>query len=299
MRQETSGAGRKRATWLLGLGAAAGLALAASSLLSAPGAGGPPLPEGSVARVNGTLIRSEDLQRLLAALAADRRTPLTDDDRRRVLDRLIEEELLVQYAMSLGLVGTDRRVRGDLVSAVLAALNASTDGYDPSTAEVEAFYRENRDYFAYPARLRVREVFVAAPRDAPDGDALARARRAAERLRAGEEIVAVRAALGDEAFAPLPDAPLPPAKLREYLGPSALRVAQTLEPGAVSDPVRTPQGYYVLQLVARADSEPAALAEVEPQVRAEMRRRLGDRLLRERLDSLRAEADLTLAPTLP
>jgi parvulin-like peptidyl-prolyl isomerase len=67
----------------------------------------------------------------------------------------------------------------------------------------------------------------------------------------------------------------------------------------VSDPVSTPQGYHVLQLVARAESQAAPLAEVEPQVRAEMKRRLGDRLLRERLDSLRAQADLTLAPTLP
>lgn len=299
MRKDAHGEGNTRARWLLGLGAAAGIALAASSLLTAPGAGGPPLPEGSVARVNGTLIRSEDLQRLLAALASDRRAPLTDEDRRRVLDRLIEEELLVQYAMSLGLVRTDRRVRGDLVSAVLGALNASTDGYDPSAAEVEEFYQENRDYFAYPARLQVREVFVAAPRNAPDGDALARAQQAAERLRAGEALDTVRAALGDEAFAPLPDAPLPPAKLREYLGPSALRVAQTLQPGEVSDPVRTPQGYYVLLLVAHAESQAAPLAEVEPQVRAEMKRRLGDRLLRERLDSLRAQADLTLAPTLP
>ena len=89
MGEDAQGPGQARARWLLGLGAAAGLALAASSLLSAPGAGGPPLPEGSVARVNGTLIRSEDLQRLLAALASDRRTPLTDEDRRRVLDRLI------------------------------------------------------------------------------------------------------------------------------------------------------------------------------------------------------------------
>jgi parvulin-like peptidyl-prolyl isomerase len=299
MANDSRDAGHRRAVWLLGLGAAVGLALAASSLLSAPGAGGPSLPEGSVARVNGTLIRSDDLERLLAALASDRRTPLTDEDRRRVLDRLIEEELLVQYAVSLGLVRTDRRVRGNLVSAVLAALNASTDGYDPSAEEVAEFYEENRDYFAYPARLQVREVFVAAPRDAPDGDALTRAQQAAARLRAGEAIDEVRAALGDDAFAPLPDAPLPPAKLREYLGPSALRVAQTLQPGEVSAPVRTPQGYHVLQLVARADSEAAPLVEVEPQVRAEMKRRLGDRLLRERLDSLRAEADVTLAPSLP
>jgi hypothetical protein len=299
MREQVRSEGPARARWLLGLGAAAGLALAASSLLSAPGEDGSTLPEGAVAGVNGTLIRSEEFQRLVAALAVDRRTPLSEADRRRVLDRLIEEELLVQHAVALGLVRSDRRVRADLVSAVLSSLNASVDDFDPSPPEVAAFYEENRNYFARPARLRVRQVFVAAPRDASDAEAQARARQAAERLRGGEAIQAVREALGNEAFAPLPDAPLPPAKLQEYLGPSALRAALSLEPGGVSEPVATPQGYHVLQLVARTESEAQPLPAVETQVRAEMKRRAGDRALRARLDELRAQADVRVAPSLP
>jgi len=35
---------------------------------------------------------------------------------------------------------------------------------------------------------------------------------------------------------PLPDAALPPAKLLDYLGPTALRAALTLAPGAVGEP---------------------------------------------------------------
>jgi hypothetical protein len=298
MRDASHPVGGARARWLLGLGVAAGLGLAASSLLSAPHPGSE-LPEGAVASVNGMPIRGEDFTRLVAALAADRRTPLDADDRRHVLDRLIEEELLVQHAVALGLVRSDRRVRADLVSAVLGLLNASTDGYQPTHTEVAVFYAENRYYFARPARLRVRPVFVASPPGVVDGAPLARAREAAARLRAGEPFEAVRDAVGDEPLAPLPDAPLPPAKLREYLGPSALRAAQELEPGGVSDPVRTAQGYHVLVLLARIPSQALPLAEVEPQVRAEMRRRAGDRALRERLDELRAEGEVAVAEELP
>ena len=125
----------------LAFGAAAGLALAAASLLRAPDRDTP--PEGSVALVNGVPIRTDSFRRLVAALDADRRSPLSDADHRHVLDRLIEEELLVQHAVDLGLVRTDRRVRADLVSAVLAAINAAADGYQPRPDEVEAFYTEH------------------------------------------------------------------------------------------------------------------------------------------------------------
>ncbi|MDJ0852458.1 MAG: peptidylprolyl isomerase [Myxococcota bacterium] len=293
----TTDRGERRALWLLSLGAAAGLAVAAASLLSAPSAG-LGLPDGVVARVNDTLIRDEEYQRLLAALASDRRSPLSDDDRLHVLDRLIEEELLVQHALDLGLVRTDRRVRADLVSAVLASLNAAADAYEPTPDEVEAFYAENTDYFARPARLWVRDLFVGR-QGRSDADALARAREASDRLRADEPLASVREALADAPVAPLPDAPLPPAKLREYLGPSALSTALRLQPGDVSDPVSTPQGYHVLVLVDRAEVETEPLADVENLVRAEMRRRAGDQALRDRLDALRAQADVVVAPEQP
>jgi parvulin-like peptidyl-prolyl isomerase len=286
----------RRASWLLALGAVIGLGVAAAHLLVAPGPGRA-VPAGAVAVVEGSVIRGETYARLVAALANDRRTPLTDADRERVLDRLIEEELLVQHAVALGLLDTDRRVRGDLVSAVLASINASADGYSPEPDEVDEFYAANLEYFARPARVRVRRVFVKRGADAEASRA--RAQLASERLRAGEALDAVRAELGDEVLAPVPDAPLPPAKLREYLGPSALDAALALPAGAISDPIETPQGFNVLIVVARNDSQPQPLESVRPQVLAEMKRREGDRRLRERLDELRADADVIVSTELP
>jgi len=288
--------GSARARGLLAAGALAGLAAAAASLLG--GGAAEPLAAGAVARVNGTPIRSEEYERLLAALASDRRAPLADEDRRRVLDRLIEEELLVQHALALGLARSDRRVRADLVSAVLGSLAAASDGYQPGDAEVREFYESQRDYFAGPGRLRVRQVYVAVDA-AGEPAARERAERAAARLRAGEPLERVRAELGSLEVAPLPDALLPPAKLREYLGPTALLAALDLGVGRASDPVRSAQGYHVLVLVEREPGGAPPLEEIAPQVRAELRRREGDRMLRERLDQLRAEADVTFALPAP
>ena len=75
-----------RARWLLALGAVVGIALAMAGLLAAPE--DEALPAGTVTRVNDTFIRSEKFERAVAALASDRRTPLTPADLRAPLQVL-------------------------------------------------------------------------------------------------------------------------------------------------------------------------------------------------------------------
>jgi len=171
-------------------------------------------------------------------------------------------------------------------------------GDGPSDEELAAFYSANRDFFAGPGRVRVRQVFVrvSAPTDPA---ALARAEEAARRVRAGESIAAVAAELGDPPLSPLPDTALPPAKLRDYLGPTALRAALELDPGAVSDPVRSGTGYHVLQVVERQADDLPALDDIKPQVLAEFHRRAGERALRAYLDQLRGGATIVVADPLP
>jgi peptidyl-prolyl cis-trans isomerase SurA len=130
-------------------------------------------------------------------------------------------------------------------------------------------------------------------------DAFARAREATERLRAGEPVEGVARTLGDRDVAAPPDALLTPTKLREYLGPTPARAALELEAGQVSDPVRAPDGFHVIQVVEREASAVPPLADIEAEVRAEMRRREGDRALRAYLDRLRADADVRVVETLP
>ncbi len=280
-----------RAVLWLALGAAAGLTCAAVALLaSGPGDGS--LPPDAAASVNGTVIRLEELDRAVAALAADRRDPIGPAERAHVLDRLLDEELLVQRGLELGLAEHDRRVRGDIVSAVIELAVSQANEEEPSDAEVSAFYEENRGYFSRTDRLMVRQLLVRAEPVRSEQEARARAEEAARRLRAGEDFAAVDEALGDPQVAPVPRDLLPETKLREYLGPTAARAAASLEVGGTSDPQRTASGYAVLQLIERAPGFAPPLAEVEPEVRAELRRRAGDRALRAYLDELRERADV-------
>lgn len=285
----------RRPIVLLLAGAALG-ALAAAAGLS--GQAGDRLPAGAVALVNGEVIREADYARALAAITADTRGALRADDRRRVLDRLIDEELLVQRGLALGLARHDRRVRADLTQTVLEGVLAPLEAEEPSPAELAAFYDTHRDLFAGPGRVHVRQVFVRVT--VPDDPAAqARATEAAQRLRAGEPIAALQQALGDTPLSPLPDMLLPPAKLRDYLGPTALRTALLLGEGEVSNPIRSGTGYHVLQLVERESDRVPPLDEIRPQALQEWRRRQGEAALRAYLDELRTASTVVVAEPPP
>jgi hypothetical protein len=286
----------RRPTVLLVLGALAGAGLAAGGLAAAPRHG--QLPTGVVALVNGEPIRADDYQRTVEGVANDKRDPITDADRRHVLERLIDEELLVQRGLALGLARQDRRVRADLTSTVIDGVVGDVSERTPTDDELAAFYQRNRDFFAGPGRVRVRQVFVRGGSVADD-TALARAQQAAVRLRSGDDVAAVVAALGDAPVSPLPDTLLPPSKLLEYVGPTALRTALALGVGEVSDPVRSSSGYHVLQMVERQPDTSPPLDDIRPQVLAEFRRRAGDQELRSYLDELRANAEIVVAEPLP
>lgn len=284
---------------LLALGVGLGVVLAALGLVQSGRSNARTLPDSAVARVNGELIRAEDYQRVLSGLAQDKRDALDDAERTRVLDRLIDEELLVQRGLELGLARHDSKVRKDLTQAVVDSVVAEFADTQPTEKELATFYEQNRSFFAGPGRSRIRQIFCRVRVNPEAPMALDRAQQAAQRLRAGDDFEAVRSVLGDPEMAPLPDALLPVAKLVDYLGPTASRAAVELAIGQVSDPVRSSTGYHVLQVVERVPDSGPELSEIKPQVEAEYRRHASEQALRAYLDELRSRADVITRPALP
>lgn len=288
---------RGRARALLGAGAALGIALAAVGLVRGGALPGAALESGEVARVNGVPIRSDELERLLGALDADKRSPVAEADRARVLGRLVDEELLVQRAVEIGLVDSEPGVRKALVQALVDSVVAEAESEEPDPAELRRFYEENREYFGAGERIRVeRLVFRAGPRPA---DPAGRARQARQALAEGQPLEAVAAALADEPLVPVPTSPLPAAKLREYLGEDLAQRALAAPQGVWSEPLESAEGVQLLRVAERQRAESAPFDAVAPQVAAEWRRRQGDRALREYLDFLRAQAEITWAAGAP
>lgn len=243
-----------RARWLLIAGLAAGIVMAAGGVLEDEAA----LPSQAIARVNDRLILRDAWLRAVAAVSSERRTPLTQTDRRHILERLIDEELLAQHGLALGLVEQDRRLRGQLVQQVLQTAVAGA-ARPLDEAELRTFHQQNRDFFAPPARLRVAAARI-------DGK--------------GRRI---------EFLPPVPDVLLPPAQLRSYLGPGLTRRAMELQPGESSEPQAMGDEHVVVELLEREPGVVPPFEQIREQVEAELRRRGDEEAVRQLLRQLRED----------
>lgn len=110
---------------LLAVSALLGFTFALMSLLGAKGGGD--IPVSDVARVNGTPLESAEYQRALQLFASEKRSAITGGDRSLILERMIEEELLVQYGVKTGLVHTNPAVRSEVLQSVMAGLTVELE----------------------------------------------------------------------------------------------------------------------------------------------------------------------------
>lgn len=268
----------------LAIGAAAGLALAASGLVERWTLTPDALPDHTIARVNGHDISARRLEELLSDLAADKRSALTPEDRRFALDRLIDEELLILRGLELGLPASSPQVRKALAAAVLAQLTAEAQAAPPDDAALRDIYEADADYFTRGARYRLR--WYRLPDGQPAAEEIYRRLQSAGTHEA--ELRSLETARSDL----LPDTLLPLAKIRDYVGSDLLPAVRGLAPGEFSRPVPGGGVWHIFHLIDQAPGSLPPLAEIRDQVASEYLRRQGDQALREYLGWLRERSEI-------
>ncbi|MBT4520517.1 MAG: hypothetical protein HOC23_10970 [Halieaceae bacterium] len=275
---------QRRGKLLLAVGALIGAVLAASGMLESSQEF---LPEGTIALVDGAEISTSGYLSLLEQMSKDKRSPLQSADRRQVLNRLIEEKLLIARGLELNLAYGDPRVRKTIVNAMIETAVSEVASARPADSELKRFYADNSSYFTQPVQLRVlRMVFRGA-----DGEL--RARRAHLAL-ADEPWQQVQQRLADEDILSLPTSLLPINKMRGYLGPTLTDLAANLAKGSYSDVQVDGSGYSILLLVDMQQGSPPRFDSIREQVNSEYLRRAGDDALRDYLDQLRDGADVVI-----
>jgi hypothetical protein len=293
---------KKRSSALLMAGACVGVVIAAIGILR--GSPTRSLPPNAVAMVNDTYILRADYDRALAALTEaltknDGQAENIDALKQRTLDRLIDEELLIQRGIELGLPERDPQIRTQLSSRVLemVAMAQDEDG-PPDEKTLRAFYEKEPGRFRLSGRFRVDVIFFAVPANATPDQETQGKRRATDaytRLTKNEPFNDVRTS-GDPLLVIPPDAPLPIAKLQDYLGATATHAVVELKEGQTTEPIRGSDGYRILRLVERVDSETPTFETVRKDVENVYRKQQEDSRLRRFLERRRAASHVVLSP---
>lgn len=246
-----------------------------------------------VAVVNGTPIGREKYLAYLQALSTDKKDPIRSEDSEYILQRLIEEELLVQRGVEVGMLESDKRTRAALVNAVIGMATTAAEAKAPSEKELAAFFKENIGYFSIGPRLRVRQLVVIGD------DSGQKASLAHQQLISGDDFTVVEREFGSDVALSVPDSLLPLAKLREYLGPTLVEMLVNRPAGFVSPPQPIDNGLRIVQVVDVETARQPVFEDVRPQVEAEFVRQSGDRALRDYLEWLKDRADLSYPSELP
>ncbi len=266
---------RKRSRVLLAMGALLGLALAVHGIV---GPARSTVPKGAVAMVGDVPISVEDYTRALAAVASDRRTAIDPALQRHVLDRLVDEELLVQAALANGIALRDPTLRGQIAAAMIDAIIGAKTA--PSDDVLRAYLASHATAFARNGRVRVEALWF---------DRKARALAARTRLLAGEKVLDA-----DPPALVVPSGAIPQVKLSDYLGPVVAGAVAVLPPGGITEPIESAGGVWVVRLVERVDGELPPFESVREQVLADYRREQDDEALRRFLERRRRETRVAI-----
>ena len=242
------------------------------------------------AKIEDQLIPYERYQMQLEGLARDKRSPLTNQDKEYVLERMIEEELLIKRAIDLGMLENNPMARGTIVQQMIKNIVTEGSRIEPQENELIEFFQENIGFFTKANRLRVRQIFFS--QDDFGDEAFVKANDAFVRLNKGENFEEV-AISGSKSALKIPDTLMNLSKVREYIGPSLMREAQLLKPGYSSAPNKVSGGYKIIYLVDREDAIQPEYSNIRNAVLSEFLKRRDDQSLRKYLDNLKNWYDVT------
>jgi len=267
-------------------GLVGGVALVLWGLIQGPSAT-PTTSDDDVAAVVGDVtITADRYHQALALLVVRTKGPAPDAAlRRRVLDDLIAEELLLARALELDLPRVAALSRRRLLTDVIDAMGA--DVPDPTDDELAAWYAANPQQFGGRHTYRVEAAFFKGPRGR------GRATVAAAAMRAGASLQLV-AGTADKPVAPVPTGLVQASVLRTYLGPTAARAAMDLEIGDVSEPLKASGGFYVVRLREIAKAERPPLKSVRDGVRALVLQERRRKRVDEAVAQLRSRGGVTI-----
>ena len=244
-----------------------------------------------VARVGDIEISREKYLLQLEGLNLDKRAPLKEEDRAFVLERMIEEELLIQRAKDLGMFSTNTMIRGAIVQQMINMIISENSLDIVSTSQLKEFYEANKGFFTSADRLRLKQIYFSDEK----GGALERAQNAYLYLVQGNNLDVIDSK-SDESALEVPNTLMTLSKVREYIGPSLMQLAKMLKPGEFTSPKKVIGGYKIIVLLERRDASPPDFKEIRDRVKSEYQKRKDDKALRDYLNKLKKWYEIDRQP---
>ncbi|MBI73147.1 MAG: hypothetical protein CMD86_00035 [Gammaproteobacteria bacterium] len=247
------------------------------------------LPNDVIAIVNDKIIPSEKFRTVIQLIENDKRDDLTEADRKMALDRIIEEELLVQYAYQNGFLEADDLLRKSIVRSVVDSIVEQSVSVIPNEDEFQDFYQDNLPVFTLDEQYRV--VILSSQN-------LLDIKTAKEIWQESYDIQKLEIDIPSIRHLGIPSGFISKLRLGSLIGPLLRDVVLSLRIGETSKAIETIYGYTIVTLVDKKDKIIPEYSDIKEVVLQEYRRRQRENILEELLSDLRRQSDIDINSTL-
>lgn len=290
-----------RSMSMLALGALLGLVIAGYGLFTAKGTRSHGVPPEAIVLVNGRpILRSDFITQARTEFA----TPFahcTTEQRRKVLEEMIAEELMVQRGLQIDLSSYDADVRAAMVAGVELEVTADVLAEQPSEPQLRDYYERHKSKYVTAGVMRLRDIVSRATGPVSVDQAMSTAREAVAALRTGEplETVMQRHHLADSGR--LMDAgrvdtgDVLEFAAREKLGGEMYGVASTLQAGQISDAIRQSDGVHIIFVIQHRFPVQQEYAAAADQVWTDYKNDALTRVRMANIRYLRSRSDIILS----
>lgn len=241
----------------------------------------------AAAIVNGEGITRAEYVRALTAMQESLRRPLNADDKKRALDLLINEELLLQQSLDLGLPREDIALRKLLIQSVVKIAALDERESLPTEDDLRALFEKERKLFSPASTVTINiaaantsEMALTFQRLLADGETFKDAAH-----QAGLETPNIP-----------PDLPI--AKIADYVGGDIRDALITMAVGDIAGPFPSVGRERFVWLKSQTGAA-IEFAAVKDQVAAEWRRRREEKAFDSYIARLRSGAAIQISDSLP
>ena len=243
------------------------------------------LPDNVAAVVNDKIIPSERYQTVIQLIKNDKRDDLTDIDRKMALERIIEEELLVQYAYQNGFLEADDLLRKSIVRSVVDSIAEQSISVIPNEKTLRDFYQDNLPLFTIDEQFR---IVILSSQNGSD-------------INAGKiiwqdsyDIPLLMNEIGSIKKLELSSGFISKYRLGTLIGPLLRDVVLSLKLGETSEPLETIYGYSIVTLIDKKGQVIPDFKEINEIVLQEYKRRQRETILNDLLSDLKRQSDINI-----
>ena len=243
------------------------------------------LPDNIIATVNDKIIPSDKYQTIINLIQNDKRDELTIADREMALDRIIEEELLVQYAYKNGFLEADDLLRKSIVRSVVDSIVEQALSVVPAEQDLLKFYEVNRQTFAIDEKYRVVILSSQNRSDIDEGKVI---------WQSNYDLTLLRQTFKRIDRLDIPTGFISKIRLGTLVGPLLRDKVLSLQVGETSETLKTIYGYSIVTLVDKKDRVIPEFKEISEIVLQEYKRQQREEILEELLKDLKRQSDIKI-----